>query len=116
MRINVGLKLTGMIFAVHYWQSLPINWNRLAAICEYAAVRKFELMAVMGRNCSLNKELAPFIFLSNLAFPERPSAVGGEWQLSGDEYEGMKVGNILLIQIVLSYCLRFWRFDTLENH
>ena len=46
----------------------------------------------------------------------RPISADHDRPLYGDEYGGIKVGNILLIQIVLSYCLRFWRFDTLENH
>jgi len=46
----------------------------------------------------------------------RPSTAGRDWRLCGDEYDGMKVGNALLIQMVLSYCQLFWRFGTLESH
>ena len=47
----------------------------------------------------------------------RPLTAGRDWQLCGDdEYGGMKVGNVLLILLVLSYCLLSWRFDTLESH
>ena len=37
----------------------------------------------------------------------RPSTAGHDRPLCGDEYGGMKVCNVLLIQIVLSYCLLF---------
>jgi hypothetical protein len=37
----------------------------------------------------------------------RPKPAGHDCPLYGDEYVGMKVGNVLLIQIVLSYCLLF---------
>jgi hypothetical protein len=54
--------------------------------------------------------------LSIMAVRSRPSTAGRDWQLCGDEYDGMKVGNVLLIQMVVSYCLLFWHFDTLESH
>jgi hypothetical protein len=65
-----------------------------------------------GLNCSAGKCQNLTIVIVN----SRPSTAGRDWRLCGDEYGGMKVGNVLLIQMVLSYCLLFWRFYILESH
>lgn len=46
-------------------------------------------------------------YINLLVGKKRPSTAGRDWQLCGDKYGGMNVGNVLLIQMVLSFLYCF---------